>query len=86
MALNDIAGMVNFQTDYVMELAKIGDYGYDLDNAKLFHDWIANKVKDVVGYRDQPHYSAFTNTATPAHHTKWWEARDDSKEAFLEGY
>ncbi len=74
---------IDFQSEFVMDFVKEADYGYDLDIGYLFHDWEDNKARDILTYRDQPHSSKFTGNPTPPHHTKWFEAMDDSKEAFL---
>ena len=84
--MKDIHEAIDFQTDYVVDLAKLSDYGYDLNMRDLFHTWEQHKRVNIVTYRDQPHYSKYTGKKTPAHHTKWWVAMDDSKEAFLAGY
>ncbi len=77
---------IDFQTDFVMDFVKEANYGFDLDIGHLFHAWEHHKHQNILTYRDQSHVSKFTRKTTPQHHTPWWEAMDDSKEAFLAGY
>ena len=53
---------IDFQTDYVQELARDcgADYPYDLDVADIFHTWEGHKDQDVLSYRDKSFASKFT--------------------------
>ena len=75
--------MINFQTDFVMDLAKEAEYGYDLDVADIFHDWEKDKVNNILTYRDISFASKFTKTKSPIHHTPFMTALDDSMACFL---
>ena len=54
--------MIDFQTEYVQELARDcgSDYPYDLDVAEMFHTWAGHKVEDILTYRDQSFASKYT--------------------------
>ena len=54
--------MVDFQTDFVQELARDcgTDYPYDLDVSEMFHTWLNNKVENILTYRDQSFASKYT--------------------------
>ena len=41
--LKDQHEEINFQTDFVMDLAKEADYGHDLDVSDIFHSWEHDK-------------------------------------------
>ena len=41
--LKDQHEEINFQTDFVMDLAKEADYGHDLDVSEIFHSWEHDK-------------------------------------------
>ena len=41
--LKDQHEEINFQTDFVMDLAKEADYGHDLDVSQIFHSWEHDK-------------------------------------------
>ena len=43
-ALKDAHEQIDFQTDYVMDLAKEANYGHNLDVAQIFYDWHDDKV------------------------------------------
>ncbi len=84
LQLQDCHDDIDFQTDFVMDFVKEADYGADLDIGHLFHAWEEHKHEDIMTYRDKSHASKFTGKTTPLHHTKWWDAKDDSKQTFLE--
>ena len=54
--------MIDFQTEYVQELAHDcgSDYPYDLDVSDMFHTWVGHKGENVLTYRDQSFASKFT--------------------------
>lgn len=76
---------IDFQTDYMRDLLAATDYPrLDVDNvAKLFKEWEHHKGEDILTYRDKAFPSVITGTMSPAHHTPWMQAMDDSLEAFL---
>ena len=49
-----------------------------------FKHWEHHKEEDIATYRDHSHTSPATGVQAPAHHTKWWEALDDSMETFMD--
>ena len=84
--MNELKGCtdeINFQTDYLVDVAKEANYGYDLDVANKFHVWEQHKQDNILTYRDQSYVSKFTGNKSPIHHTTWIKALDDSKETFL---
>jgi len=76
---------VDFQTDYVCDLAKDcgSDYPYDLDCADMFKAWLKDKEIDVFTYRDQAFTCKYTGTKSPVHHTVWFKAMDDSLPTYM---
>ena len=76
---------VDFQTDFVLDLAKDcgDDFPYSLDVGDIFHAWLKNKEDDVLTYRDQSFPSKFTGTPSPIHSRSFMEALDDSFETFM---
>ena len=84
-AAESASQMIDFQADYVRELAQATDYpDFDIDaTVKAFKTWKNNKSEGIVTYRDFAHPSAVTGNEQPLHHTKWWEAMDDSMETYL---
>ena len=74
---------IDFQADFVTDLAKESNYGYDLDVRELIHRFAKMKKQDITTYRDQSYTSKFTGTKSPVHHTPFMEAFDDSLQTFL---
>ena len=81
--LKDCYDDINFQTEYLVDIAKDANYGYDLDTAQQFHDWEHHKHEDILTYRDRSHTSKFTGTQSPIHHSTFMKALDDSMATFL---
>ena len=81
--LREAADLINFQRDFVEELAKESDYGCSLDVSALFKAWVQHKHENILTYRDQSHKSRFTGKPTPVHHTPFMSALDDSMETYL---
>lgn len=76
---------IDFQTDYVVDLAEKVDYppcDWKLV-ADLFKEWEHDKEHSILGYRDKPFKSPCTGTVGTVHHTPWIEAMDDSLTCFL---
>lgn len=82
-ALKNCHDDIDFQTDFVQDLADESDYGHNLDIGYLFHAWEHDKDENIVTYRDKSFTSKYTGTKSPIHHTKWFEALDDSMECYL---
>ena len=76
---------IDFQTEYIRDLLASTDYPFlDVDQvAHLFKEWEHHKEENILTYRDRSYPSVITGNLSPKHHTKWLEALDDSKEAFL---
>lgn len=81
--IKDVDDEIDFQTAYIANIVKESSYPYDLDVAGIFHPWAQNRRDDITTYRDQTHTSKFTGTKSPAHHTPFMKAFDDSMECFL---
>ncbi len=76
---------IDFQTDYLKDLAKDTDYPkFDLDECvRMFNEWEHDKEELILGYRNHAFPSPCTGTMAPVHHTPWFEAMDDSMHSFL---
>jgi len=76
---------IDYQTEYTRDLLQATDYPpLDVDRvAELFKEWEHHKVEGILTYRDRAYPSVITGTMSPAHHTKWVEALDDSLVTFL---
>ncbi|MEM9217006.1 MAG: NAD(P)/FAD-dependent oxidoreductase [Cyanobacteria bacterium P01_F01_bin.150] len=84
-ALKDAFEQIDYQKDYIVELANSVDYA-PCDWAmttELFKEWEHDKEHSILGYRDQAFTSPCTGTKAPVHHTPWIEAMDDSMTGFL---
>jgi trimethylamine monooxygenase len=84
-ALTNPTEMIDFQTDYLRDLAKDVDYPeFDLGEcAAMFKEWEHHKEESILGYRNHAFTSPVTRTKAPVHHTPWFEAMDDSMKSFL---
>jgi trimethylamine monooxygenase len=84
-AADDAYKAIDFQADYVRELAQATDYPpFDIDSTVAsFKAWKKDKQTSITGYRDKAFPSPVTGTMSPVHHTPWVEAMDDSIEAFM---
>lgn len=84
-ALEDPYQEIEFQADYMRDLAAIVDYPeFDIDlTVKLFFDWEHDKEHDILTYRDSCFASPVDGTTSPKHHTSWLEAMDDSLPTYL---
>ena len=84
-ALKDAFEQIDYQKDYIVELADAVDYApcdWEMTVA-LFKEWEHDKEHSILGYRDKAFTSACTGTKAPVHHTPWIEAMDDSMADFL---
>ena len=84
--LKDPLQMIDFQTEYTIDLFNKVDYptiDFELIR-KHFYQWEHDKVEDIVNYRNKSFSSAVTGLVAPIHHTKWLEAMDDSMDTFMQ--
>ncbi|MEL7226161.1 MAG: NAD(P)/FAD-dependent oxidoreductase, partial [Cyanobacteria bacterium J06576_12] len=84
-ALKDAFEQIDYQKEYIVELANLVDYApcdWEMTVA-LFKEWEHDKEESILGYRDKAFTSPCTGTKAPVHHTPWAEAMDDSMETFL---
>jgi trimethylamine monooxygenase len=83
--LQDAEQMIWFQGDYVKELIGLTDYpSFDVEAVnRTFMEWEHHKAENIMGFRDHSYRSIMTGEVSPAHHTPWLEAMDDSLEAYL---
>jgi trimethylamine monooxygenase len=84
--LEDAEQMIWFQGDYVKELIDATDYpSFDIEGVnRTFMEWEHHKAENIMGFRDNGYRSLMTGTMSPKHHSKWVDALDDSKEAYLQ--
>ena len=83
--LEDPLQMIDFQTEYTIDLCKQVDYpkiDFELIR-KHFYQWEHDKIEDIVNYRNKSFSSAVTGSVAPIHHTNWLEAMDDTMETFM---
>ena len=83
--LKDPFQMIDFQTEYILDLCKSTDYpkiDFELIR-KNFYNWEHNKESDILNYRNKSFISPVTGTLASIHHTPWLDAMDDSMEAFM---
>jgi trimethylamine monooxygenase len=73
------------QTESTRDLLSATDYPkLDIDTvAKLFKEWERHNMEGILTYRDKSYPSTLSGNMTPAHHTPWLLALDDSLEEFL---
>ena len=74
---------VDFQTDFIADISKESNYGYDLNVADMTHLWLKHKEEDIITYRDRSFTSKFSGTTSPVYHTTFMEAFDDSMKSYL---
>ena len=84
-ALKDAFDQIDYQKDYIVDLAGCVDYApcdWEM-TTELFKEWEHDKEHSILGYRDKAFTSPCTGTKAPVHHTPWIEAMDDSMACFL---
>lgn len=74
---------IDFQTDYIKDVANLVNYPHPVDCADMFHEWEHHKDEDIMTYRDRSFKSIHTGVKSPIHHTPWVKAMDDSIESFM---
>ncbi|ROO24205.1 potassium transporter [Salinisphaera orenii MK-B5] len=77
---------IDFQADHIADLASMTDYpAFDIDLTRdIFKAWEHHKDANILTYRDRAGFtSPCTGTASPAHHTDWWVALDDSMATYV---
>ena len=77
--------MIDFQTEYTVDLSKSVDYpkiDFELIR-KHFYQWEHDKEENIINYRNKSFSSAVTGTSAPIHHTNWIDAMDDSMDTFM---
>ncbi|GLZ73513.1 MULTISPECIES: NAD(P)-binding domain-containing protein [Burkholderiaceae] len=77
--------MFEFQGGYIQTLIDATDYpSFNIAGVnQTFLEWKKDKHDDIMGYRNKSYRSLMTGNQSPAHHTPWLEALDDSLEAYL---
>lgn len=85
LTLKTAEEMFTFQGDYIMELIEATDYPtFDIEGVRnTFLEWKHHKKENIMTFRDHSYRSLMTGTQSPAHHTPWIDALDDSLEAYL---
>lgn len=77
---------IDFQADHLADLAALTDYPeFDIDlTREIFKQWEHHKDENILTYRDRFGFaSPRTGTESPAHHTAWWQALDDSMATYV---
>lgn len=85
--LQDAFDDIDFQADHLADLVALTDYpDFDIDLTRdIFKAWEHHKDENIVTYRDRYGFqSPKTGTQSPAHHTDWWHALDDSMENYIQ--
>ena len=84
--LDDPEKMIYYQGDYVQELIDATDYpSFDVAGVnRTFVEWEHHKMDNIMSFRNNAYRSLMTGTMSPAHHTPWLEAMDDSMESYLQ--
>jgi trimethylamine monooxygenase len=77
--------MYEYQGAYIQALIDETDYpSFDIAAVnETFLQWKQHKKEDIMTFRDYSFPSVMTGTPSPAHHTPWLYALDDSLEAYL---
>ena len=76
---------IDFQTNYIADLAKETNYMYNLDASAVWHVWTKYKrEEDITTYRSQSHSSIFTGKKSPVPHIPFMKEFDDSLQHFLD--
>lgn len=77
--------MYEYQGAYIQELIDDTDYpSFDIAGVnETFLEWKHHKKENIMTFRDHSYPSLMTGTPSPAHHTPWLNAMDDSMEAYL---
>jgi len=83
--LKDPFEMIDFQTEYTIDLCSDVDYpkiDFELIR-KFFYRWEHDKEENIINYRNKSYFSAVTGSVAPIHHTNWLDALDDSMDTFM---
>ena len=85
LTLETAEEMYTYQGDYILELIEATDYPtFDVAGVnKTFLEWKHHKKENIMTFRDYSFRSLMTGSMSPAHHTPWIDALDDSLEAYL---
>jgi trimethylamine monooxygenase len=85
VAEDDAGYAIKFQGDYIQMLIDETDYpNFDIEGMRqTFLSWKKDKKEDIMTFRNKSYASLMTGTQSPAHHTPWLDALDDSLEAYL---
>lgn len=84
--------MINFQTEYVIDVAKqlpkssLNEYVKnvcDLDCSKEFIEWEHDKHENILTYRDKSFISKINGEKAIKYDTTWVKAFDDSFQRFV---
>ena len=84
-ALEDHKAGARYQGEYICELIAETDYPkFDVEMTNTaFIQWLDHKKQGIMTFRNNGYVSALTGVKSPAHHTPWAEALDDSLAAYL---
>lgn len=84
-ALADDYAAIRYQSEYTAGLAALTDYPpLNIEGMnEAFFQWKKHKKEDIMAFRNKSYRSAITGTVSPAHHTPWKDALNDSMESYL---
>lgn len=82
--LSSILDFAKFQTGHILDLCKATGYTREIEKLYLVLEELdRNRKTDISTFRDQCHTSMYTGTKSVKPSCPWFEAFDDSLEAFL---
>ena len=74
---------IDFQGDFVNDLAEESGYGHKIDVRDIFKVWKGHKEENLLTYRDKQFTSLYTGNTSPPPPKTFMEALDDSMAAFI---
>lgn len=74
---------IAFWTDYVTDISKEAEYGYNLDASSVFYPWVKHRMADITNYRSHSFTNLFTGKKSPVAQTPFMQEFDDSVQHFV---
>jgi len=74
---------IAFWTDYVTDISKEAEYGYNLDASSVFYPWVKHRMADITNYRSHSFTNLFTGKKSPVTKTPFMQEFDDSVHHFV---
>ena len=82
--INDVRSILEFQTDYILDLVKDSGHPYDLNLLEMLYEIYIHKKTDPKTYRDQCFTSVYTGIRSVEPKIPNMKIQDDSIEAYLQ--